>query len=306
MIEVRLFGAIEALVDGEPVTGLTLKQRQVLAILALGEGTPVPREVLADKLWEGDLPRTWAGTLDSYVCVLRRALQVGKGRGSALATVEAGYVLRAEVDLAWFHRLARVSFDHHGHVAVDWAEEAFALVRADLLAEVPYAAWATRAREGQHRAHVRLGVESARRANGAGDHERAVRIARDVVGRDPVCEPAWTQVVLGAWLAGDHAQALAAYAEMRCALVERLGQEPGPPARELYQAVLTSAPDRLLSGGRVERLRTLLDLMRAELEQVPGLRVPVLDADLARCAARLVDDHPTRPCAPGPRSLAPA
>lgn len=287
MIEIRLFGAIEAAVDGRPVAGLTLKQRQVLGILALADGAPVPREVVADKLWDGAPPRTWVGTLDSYVCVARRALHVDRGKASPLATVEAGFVLRAEVDLVWFHRLARVASDHRSQVAVDWAQEAFDLVRAEPLVEVPYAAWAATARERFHHAAVRLGVESARRANGTGEHAVAAGFARAVVERDPVCEAAWVQLLLAHWLAGDAARALGTYAAMRETLDATLGQEPGPAAQELYLAVLRAAPasDPGASTSRHERLRTLLQLLRLELDQLPGVRVPALDADLSRCAA---------------------
>lgn len=290
MIQIRLFGAIEAVVDGRTVEGLTLKQRQVLAVLALADGAPVPREVVADRLWEGDPPRTWVGTLDSYVCVARRALHVDRGRSSPLATTEAGFVLRAEVDLVWFHRLARVATEHHSHVAVDWAREAFDLVRAEPLVEVPYAAWAAEARECFHHAAVSLALESARRANGAGDHATAAWLARSAIARDAMCEEAWVQLMLAHWLRGDTARALGAFASLRRTVVGDLGQEPGPAAQELYLTILRSAPLPWArhAGEGPERLRTLLRLLRLELEQVPGLQVPALDADLSRCAAAVL------------------
>jgi DNA-binding SARP family transcriptional activator len=110
MISIELFGEVRVSRDGEPCSKLQLKQRQILAILALSPGQPVPRERLADQLWDGAPPASYLATLDSYMCVLRRALRLEAGRSSTLATTPAGFVLqlddRVEIDLHWFHLLA--------------------------------------------------------------------------------------------------------------------------------------------------------------------------------------------------------
>ncbi len=151
MITIQLFGQIDVVLDGSQVRGLSMKQRHILAILALSPGEPVPRDRLADRLWEGSPPSSYVGTLDSYVCVLRRALGLSAGRSSALATTASGFVLEVgsevEVDLCWFERLARAAEMNRSRPALEWAEEALTVCTGELLVEVPYAEWADRARE---------------------------------------------------------------------------------------------------------------------------------------------------------------
>ena len=43
-----------------------VKPRQILAILALAAGRPVSKEHLADLLWDGEPPKGYRGTLESY------------------------------------------------------------------------------------------------------------------------------------------------------------------------------------------------------------------------------------------------
>ena len=293
MITIALFGQISVRDQGKLVAGLSAKQRQILAILALGRGSPVPRERLADQLWEGSPPTSYVGTLDSYVCVLRRALGLAAGRSSALATTSAGFVLElgaeVEVDLHWFHLLARAAAERTGRPALEWAEEAVALVTGDLLGEVPYAAWAVRAREEFARTMIELCRRGAQRAIGLGEFELAATMARLAVEQDAVCEDAWRQLMLAHWFSGNRGQALATYADFRVAMADYLGDEPGQESQELYMTILReSAEDvqRHGPGDRTPRLRTLLRLLRQELELTPGVHAPALDADLAEVAVR--------------------
>ena len=293
MITINLFGRIDVRVDGQEVRGLSTKQRHILAILALRPGRAVPRERLADQLWEGSPPTSYIGTLDSYMCVLRRALGLSAGRSSALATTAAGFVLEPgpeiEVDLYWFQRLARAAGTNRSRAALEWAEEAVGLVHGDLLEEVPYAGWADRAREEFGRTIVDLGVRGAQRANGLGEFERAVTLARVAVERDPVSESAWHQLMLAYWFSGRRTRALGAYAEFRAAMAEGLGEEPSEASQQLYLAILQSGPEAVAATSAPEqqvRLRTLLRLLRQELELTPGVQAPALDEHLSVVAAR--------------------
>jgi DNA-binding SARP family transcriptional activator len=294
MITISVLGETEVRVDGRTVTTLSTKQRQILAILALADGAPVTRDRLADDLWEGNPPSSYVGTLDSYVCVLRRALGLAAGRTSALATTGAGFVLEhgagVEVDLHWFRRLARAAGANRGLPALDWAEEAIDLVRGDLLAEFPYAAWADRAREDFVRSYVELCTSAAQRANGLGEFPRAVRLARAAVERDPLAEDAWYQLMLAHWFGGSRARALSAYAELRAGLAEAVGDDPGPRCQQLYSTILQASaeapPAPVVAEERVPRLRTILTLLRQELETTPGVRAPALDAQLSEVAVR--------------------
>ena len=294
MISIELFGEISVRTDGEACSRLSVKQRQILGILALSPGRPVPREQLADQLWEGAPPASYVGTLDSYVCVLRRVLGLTAGRSSALATTGAGFVLElgdtVEVDLHWFYRLARAADARTGRSALEWAEEAVALTEGVLLGDVPYAAWAVRAREEFTHAVVDLCLRGAQRANGLGEFERAATLARFAVDRDPVREAAWRQLMLAHWFSGDRARALSAYAEFRTGMVDYLGDEPGQESQDLYMTILRAGSEGL--GGDAQsslpQIRTLLVLLRQELDLAPGVRAPALDSELSAVAQRVL------------------
>ena len=118
MVELRLLGPVEALVDGEPVA-LPAKQRALLAALALEHGRAVSTDRLVDILWGEWPPEQAVKTLQVYVSQLRRSLGA-----DAIETVGSGYRLAAEtrVDVAELDRLA--------------PEEALALWRGPALADL--------------------------------------------------------------------------------------------------------------------------------------------------------------------------
>ncbi|MGA8210810.1 MAG: BTAD domain-containing putative transcriptional regulator [Nocardioidaceae bacterium] len=291
MIEISLFGAVAVQVDGVATPHLSAKQRHVLAILALAEGAPVSRERLADQLWEGAPPVSYVSTLDSYVCLLRRSLGLAAGRRSRLATADGGFRLdvgaEIEVDVASFRALARVPEEATSRDVVARAEQALQLLRrGELLADVPYAEWGRHAREDLRRSAVDLFLAGAQRANALGMSDRAVALARAATDRDPVCEDAWRQLMLAHWFSGRRAAALSVYAELRGALLDHLGEEPGSESRQLYLTVLREtseqAPQQTDDSG--SELRTLLRLLRQTLEGIPGVRTPARDAALSEVA----------------------
>jgi DNA-binding winged helix-turn-helix (wHTH) protein len=163
MITVQLFGATRVVVDGEERKVSGVKPRQILEILAANVGQPVAKDRLADLLWDGRPPRSYIGSLESYVCNLRRALRLGQGRGSVLRTTTGGYVLDAtevSVDLAEFRSMVNGLHDVDGRKAGQRALAAMRLVEGELLASESTLLWADeeRASLGQ----VLTGVSSRR------------------------------------------------------------------------------------------------------------------------------------------------
>jgi DNA-binding SARP family transcriptional activator len=294
MIEIKLFGQTSAVVNGQevPASSLSAKQRRILEILALNAGSPVTKERLADLLWEGSPPASYVGTLDSYVCVLRRTLGLGAGRSSLLATTPVGYVLaigdEVSVDLWQFQALAAEAADACGEQAVATTQAALQLVRGELLADVLYADWAVRAREVSDRMLVEVCLKGAQRANALGKSATAERFARLAVEKDVVCEDAWRQLMLAHWFSGRRGRALAAYGELRAAMAEQVGDEPSSETYQLYLTILRDASEadaRHLDDERAE-LTTLLRLLRQALDCMPGVRAPARDAALSEVAMR--------------------
>ncbi len=86
---------------------------------------------------------------------------------------------------------------------------------------------------------------------------------------------------------GRRAGALRAFLELRRALVEELGVEPGPQTRALYVQLLTddatAGPEAVPS--RVE-LRGLVELLRETLARMPGVDTGAVDRALAQVAGQ--------------------
>ena len=224
MLELRLLGPVEALVDGQPVA-LPAKQRAVLAALALDLGRPVSTDRLVDILWDERPPEQAVKTLQVYVSQLRRALGA-----DAIETVGSGYRLAAatKIDVAELDRLP--------------PEEALALWRGPALAGLDEPYWRPEAArleglrlaaledladtELEHGRHARLVPELERRA-----------------AEHPERERLHAQLMLALYRSGRQEEALDVYRRTRQDLVERLGIEPGPELRGLHSRILRHDPE---------------------------------------------------------------
>jgi len=290
MIEIRLLGSTKVEVDGVEIPEASLggRLRQVLEILALNAGKPVPKEVLADYVWEGSPPPTYVGTLESYVCVLRKRLGLVGGRRSALSTRDRGYVLEGHdvrVDVDVFRGLLTTAAT--GPERVGLALRAVDVVHGPLLASEPYAGWAAAAREVFDRQVAESLTPVADLANQLGEHTAARHLARLVIEREPYCEAAWQQLIRAHWLSGERGEALRTYSVLREVLLDGLGEQPSPASQELYLSILRSQDDARRAT-QPQEIDLLLRLLRQALECVPGVRVPSQDAALATAAVRVL------------------
>lgn len=298
MLEIKLFGPTSVTSqDGTIFTADlgAVKPRQILEILALSPGSRVPKEHLADLLWDGHPPRCYLGTLESYVCVLRRSLGPARGRGSPLATVMRGYVLdptAVSVDLLDFRRLVRVA-DVHGTdpaVALGLLEQALALVDGQLLADETYGTWAVTERETFRRELVTAASLAATHAFTIGAHEVAVRTARQAIAADVLAEQAWCLLMRALRAAGRPTEALRTFFELRGHLATELGTDPSVESQDLYIEILRDDDGDRRSGARDarEEVRVLMHLLRQAVASIPGMEQPRSNHALARVAADLV------------------
>src|SRR2546423_2215299 len=102
LLEFRLLGPVEAVVDGRPVALPAAKPRALLAVLLLDRNRVVSVGRLVEDLWGDEPPETATKALQGYVSQLRKAL--GPDR---LLTKPPGYSLRVEdgeLDLDLFER----------------------------------------------------------------------------------------------------------------------------------------------------------------------------------------------------------
>lgn len=282
MLAIKLFGTTTVTTpDGTVLAGDLggVKPRQILEILALAPGTAVPKDYLADVLWDGHPPRCYLGTLESYLCVLRKSLGLGRGRASAIATVMRGYVLDAEtarVDRSEFRELVRSAESPAADAATSlrMLEEAVALVGGTLLAGETYASWAVQEREQFESEMVRATTLAATRAIEVGRLDVAERMARTAIDHDALAEGAWRLLMQALSATGRASEALRAYAQLRDQLARDLGADPSPETTAIYLRTLRAADP----GGSAHRrdareeVRVLLGLLRQAVAGVDDQR----------------------------------
>ncbi|PCG85005.1 AfsR family transcriptional regulator [Streptomyces sp. WZ.A104] len=227
--------------DGTAVTLGGARLRALLTVLALRPGRTVPAGVLVDEVWDGDPPADATGALQALVGRLRRVL----GR-SAVESVASGYRLAAEPDAVDLHRFERLAGEgsralEQGDTAraVTVLDEALALWAGPPLADLP-----DRTAPASRLESRRLGARRARlealRVLGRADE--ALWELTALCASHPLDEPLQALRIRALRDAGRTAEALAAYDEVRTAIAERLGTDPGPELRGLYGELLRQGP----------------------------------------------------------------
>ena len=283
VMDVRLFGQLEAADGGVAFAVRGAKQRALLALLALHRGEPVSADRLIDALWGDGQAANPVNALQAQIGQLRRTLGVG-----AIVTTEAGYALAVgpdEVNVVRFEQLVAKGrrLAEQGEMALASATlaEALGLRRGEPLAEFAYAGFADTERAQLDELtlvaiETRAGADLVLGRHGelAGELEAQCR-------EHPLRERLWELLILALYRAGRQADALHAYTEVRDRLADELGIDPGPPLRELQGRILTQdsslaaaspAPVRAATpaasaGNLRERLSSFIG-RDAELEQL--------------------------------------
>lgn len=270
---VALLGPVRAWFGEREVALGSSRPRAVFAILATSRNSVVSRAELIDSIWGDDPPATAAGSLHTYVSMLRKSLEPERARGDAprlLTSVGGGYRLRVDdegVDAAEFVRLrelARQRFaDGEPHGALRLLDDALALWRGEALVGLsgPFAD-GERARLGELRtATLELRAEVGL---AVGRHTDLVAELTALVHDHPLRERSRELLMLALHRCGRNAEALAVYRETRQVLVDELGIEPSQSLSRLHDQILTGSAEQ------------------------PGVRRPVAATTTTRVAPTLV------------------
>ncbi|WP_275126518.1 AfsR/SARP family transcriptional regulator [Streptomyces chrestomyceticus] len=249
VVRLRLSGPVEVVLRGRPVDVGPPQRRAVLAALAVDAGRPVPVEVLIERVWGADPPEGARRALYAHICRIRRLGQEpgtgGRGRLPVLRRC-GGYQLDLDpdaVDLRKFLRLvalARVSGQSQDRRAA-LLRESLALWRGEPLAGLR-GGWSSRVREAWRRRRVDAAVRLADIEVHGGDPAAVAHQLRDLLDEHPTTEPVAEALMYALYVAGDGAEALRCYAQLRHRLVEELGAEPGHGLRELHRRILLGRP----------------------------------------------------------------
>lgn len=243
-VHYRVLGTTSALrTDGSPVPVGGARLRALLTVLALRPGRTVSPAVLVDEVWGDEPPTDATGALQALVGRLRRALGP-----AAVASDAGGYRLCADADAVDLYRFERLTeegtaalADGDATKALGCLEDALALWRGPVLADLPDRT-SEAARWEARRLDARRGRLTAALALGRAEQSLAELGA--LCAAHPLDEPLRALQLRALRDAGRPAEGLAAYEDIRRALAERLGTDPGPELRALYAELLAPAPGR--------------------------------------------------------------
>lgn len=250
-MEFRLLGPLDVVVDGRSIPLGGVKQRALLAILALHANVVVPTDELIDELWPAEPPASALNTLQGYVSRLRKALDPDGRNGDAptIAFRRRGYVLTAppdQIDSCRFERLvaeaeARGS---RGDVteAATLLRAALALWRGTALSDFMHEQFAQA--EIVRLDELRLkAVEDRIDADLAcGRHAALVAELEGLVAKYPLRERLRGQLMLALYRCGRQGEALHVFREARTTLKEEVGLEPTRALSKLQRSILQQDP----------------------------------------------------------------
>ena len=268
--QIRLFGPL-AIEDTRTLGPRDLggsRPKQVLEILLTARGHRVPTDRLADLLWGEQLPQNAAGSLQTFVSVLRRHLASDRERARELVVTEAEAYRFAtdlvDLDLDRFDQLLERSAHEPTRSARRSLEEALGLVRGEVLEDEPYADWAQGLRSTYQGRVVGASLEAAEAALAELDYADALAHTEAAVALDRFSERAHRSAMLALYALGRQYDALETYRRFRTRLDEELGLDPSNETRALESAIL-----------RQEDLHSLLPrpIQRAGEDREPSVRL---------------------------------
>ncbi|MET0133421.1 MAG: AAA family ATPase [Kibdelosporangium sp.] len=253
---IRLTGLVTIERDDAPARHLSSAQAQVAFVrLAIERAGGTSRDQLADTVWPEGLPDTWASALRSVVSRVRGFISGDDISASPPIVAQGGrYLLRLPA--------GTVLDLEQAEAEVVQATEAFAAGRyadAERLAaaavgclERPFlpdheGEWVNSMRERVGELLVSALETASLAASAMQDERNSLRFADEAVRRAPLRESAHRCRMTAHVAAGNRAEALRSYHELRRMLAEELGIDPAPETQAAYADLLGSpvvAPSR--------------------------------------------------------------
>lgn len=247
-----------AMLDPGPI-----KQRRVLAALALKANQPVTRDEIIELVWHENVPASVTNLVHTYIARLRRTLEPGvaqRGSDRFIALTRTGYLLRTDeehLDLLRFERLPRLAraelMRNNPHRAFELLHAATSLWRGDLAEDVQPAVGehliAPYLRQQYTSAVLELGNLAAK----LGNHEQMLPILTRAVQGDPLHEGLCARMMTSLAGTGQQAAAIEVFKGIRARLKRELGLDPGAELQATFRSILRQERTELTTGGRTAR-----------------------------------------------------
>ena len=251
-IRVALTGRVSIETDGASIDEQRFPGRQgrlVFAYLLAEQDRPVPRDELAEALWNGELPATWEKALTVLVSKLRVMLEECGIDGTAITSAFGCYKLTLP-EGAWVDLTAAEHGIERAETALAAGEPDEARTTATTAIELARRTflpgedtpWVEEKRRHLRRlllrgleCHADAGLSSGRVAE-------SVRSAEQIVELEPFRESGYRRLMQAHIAAGNSAEALNAYERCRHLLAEELGAYPSAEIESLYLEILRAPP----------------------------------------------------------------
>lgn len=233
-----------------------VKPKELLALLLLARGHPVTKETLADHLWPGQTPKNIAGTLETYISVLRKKLFTDRTTArQVLATTAGAYRFATDqvtLDIDLFDDLVARA-EMAGNDQLRLRRQAVDLVQGQLLEDFGHAPWAHAERElycdRVTRVHVLVSEEMLATSGFTG----AITHAEAALKVRPYAEEAYRVLMLANHALGHIESARQAFERCRSIVGDELGHDPTSETADLAGAIDAGVPAPELIDERLGR-----------------------------------------------------
>ncbi|MCC6299285.1 MAG: AAA family ATPase [Anaerolineales bacterium] len=232
MLEIRLFGSPQVIVDGKPQPKIpTRKGVVLLARLVLNPSKPQDRNALAFELWP-DVPETRARrNLNTEVWRLKQTL--GEAIVADAKCVQFLPETDCLIDALAFESVA-------ADASVEELEAAIATYRGDFLAGY-YEDWALVKREFYQDRLMHFLDQSARRYQSNSSPRKAIECVRRILSYNPLHEESHQRLMRLFAQAGDYPSAIQQYRQCAEALERELSIKPMPETEALLQRIVSES-----------------------------------------------------------------
>jgi DNA-binding SARP family transcriptional activator/tetratricopeptide (TPR) repeat protein len=294
-VRLQIMGPLRIWRDGVELDPGPAQQVALFAVLLLNVGKPTSIDKLVDTLWEDKPPQSALNTIHKYVGALRHLLEPdlrSRESGAFLQRRGEAYVFiadQAALDLTDFRAKvdqARVLTSQGEDVrAMEVYLEALSLWHGRPGAGSSRAAAAASLFDAVNAELTGVVLEASTLAVSTGEPARLLPALRFAASLEPFHEPLHAALISTLGVAGQQAEALSVFRDVRVRLAEDLGLDPGAALTAAYQRLLAPAPAPVLAPATTDlwwkrsEQRAQLVGRSDEVERLWGAAVSALQGD---------------------------